>query len=131
MKDYKPHHSGYIYVRVNIKKYALHRLVGLAFIKNVENKLIVNHIDGNKLNNKADNLEWLTSSENNIHAHKIGLTNGHKRKVIQYNLEMIEIQNFNTIKEASEKLSISLSCIKDVLKGNQKSSKGFIFKYLE
>ena len=44
---------------------------------------------------------------------------------------MIEIQNFNTIKEASEKLSISLSCIKDVLKGNQKSSKGFIFKYLE
>ena len=131
MKDYKPHHSGYIYVRVNIKKYALHRLVGLAFIKNVENKLIVNHIDGNKLNNKSDNLEWLTSSENNIHAHKIGLTNGHKRKVIQYNLEMTEIQNFNTIKEASEKLSISLSCIKDVLKGNQKSSKGFIFKYLE
>ena len=131
MHDYKPHHSGYIYLRVNVKKYALHRLVGLAFIDNIENKPFVNHIDGNKLNNNAENLEWITCSENNIHAHKIGLTKGHKRKVIQYNLEMNKIQNFDTIKEASEKLSISLSCIKDVLKGKQKSSKGFIFKYLE
>lgn len=131
MKDYKPHHSGYIYLRVNIKKYALHRLVAYAFIQNPENKLVVNHIDGNKLNNKVENLEWLTCSENNIHAHKIGLTKGHKRKIIQYDLEMNQIQNFHTIKEASEKLSISLSCIKDVLREKQKSSKGFIFKYLE
>jgi hypothetical protein len=47
MKDYKPHHSGYIYLRVNIKKYALHRLIALTFIENPENKLFVNHIDGN------------------------------------------------------------------------------------
>lgn len=131
MKDYKPHHSGYVYLRVNIKKYALHRLVALAFIQNPENKLIVNHIDGNKLNNNVENLEWVTTSENNFHNHKIGLTKGHKRKIIQYDLEMNEINNFDTIKKASEKLSISLSCIKDVLKGKQKSSKGFIFKYLE
>jgi hypothetical protein len=131
MKDYKPHHSGYIYLRVNIKKYALHRLVALAFIENPENKPFVNHIDGNKLNNKAENLEWLTCSENNLHAHKIGLTKGSKREIIQYDLEMNEIQKFNKIKDASEKLSISLSCVKDVLKGKQKSSKGFIFKYLE
>jgi hypothetical protein len=131
MKDYKPHHSGYIYLRVNIKKYALHRLVALTFIENPENKPFVNHKDGNKLNNKADNLEWLTCSENNLHAHKIGLTKGSKREIIQYDLEMNEIQKFNKIKDASEKLSISLSCIKDVLKGKQNSTKGFIFKYLE
>jgi hypothetical protein len=131
MKDYKPHHSGYIYLRVNIKKYALHRLVALAFIHNPENKPFVNHIDGNKLNNTVENLEWLTCSENNIHAHKIGLTKGNKRKIIQYDLEMNEIQKFNKIKDASEILSISLSCIKDVLKEKQKSTKGFIFKYLE
>jgi hypothetical protein len=131
MKDYKPHHSGYIYLRVNIKKYALHRLVALTFIENPENKLVVNHIDGNKINNKAENLEWVTCAENNFHNHKIGLTKGHKRKIIQYDLEMNEICKFDTIKESSKKLSISLSCIKDVLKGKQKNSKGFIFKYLE
>jgi hypothetical protein len=59
------------------------------------------------------------------------LTKGSKREIIQYDLEMNEIQKFNKIKDASEKLSISLSCIKAVLKGKQKSSKGFIFKYLE
>jgi hypothetical protein len=131
MKDYKPHHSGYIYLRVNIKKYALHRLVALTFIENPENKLVVNHIDGNKINNKAENLEWVTCAENNFHNHKIGLTKGHKREIIQYDLEMNEICKFDTIKESSKKISISLSCIKDVLKGKQKSSKGFIFKYLE
>ena len=131
MEDYKPHHSGYIYLRVNIKKYALHRLIALTFIENLEKKPFVNHIDGNKLNNKLENLEWVTCSENNLHSHKLGLNNGHKRKIIQYNLEMNEIQKYNTIKEASENLNISLSCIKDVLKEKQKSSKGFIFKYLE
>ena len=131
MSEYKPHHSGYIYLRVNIKKYALHRLVALAFIENLENKPFVNHIDGNKLNNKVDNLEFVTCSENNLHNYKIGLTNGHKRKIVQYDLEMNEIKKYDTIKEASIISNISLSCIKDVLKTTQRSTKNFIFKYLE
>ena len=44
---------------------------------------------------------------------------------------MNEIKKFNTIKEAGVMLKISYSCIKDVLKEKQKSSKGFIFKYLD
>ena len=131
MSNYKPHNSGYIYLRVNIKKYALHRLVALAFLENKDNKPFVNHIDGNKINNNANNLEWLTCSENNLHNYKIGLNNGHKRKITQYDLEMNEIQKFDTIKEAGVLLNISYSCIKDVLKEIQKSSKGFIFKYLD
>jgi hypothetical protein len=131
MKDYKPHHSGYVYIRVNIKKYALHRIVALTFIENSENKPFVNHIDGNKLNNKLDNLEWVTCSENNLHAHKIGLTKGSKREIIQYDLEMNEIQKFNKIKDASVKLNICYSSIKAVLYKKQKTAGGFIFKYLE
>ena len=131
MSNYKPHHSGYIYLRVNIKKYALHRLVALTFLENIDNKPYVNHIDGNKLNNNVNNLEWVTASENNSHAHEIGLTTGHTRKIIQYDLEMNQIKEFKKIKEASGALNISLSCIKDVLNKKQKSSKGFIFKYLE
>jgi ribosomal protein S25 len=48
MDDYKPHHSGYIYVRVNIEKYTLHRVVAQTFLQNLEKKPFVNHIDGNK-----------------------------------------------------------------------------------
>lgn len=51
----------------------IHRLVAEEFIDNHENKLFVNHIDGNKQNNFASNLEWVTSGENQLHAYKLKL----------------------------------------------------------
>ena len=53
--------------------FRVHRLIALTFIPNPNNKDFVNHIDGNKLNNNVDNLEWATPSENTIHAVKTGL----------------------------------------------------------
>lgn len=51
----------------------VHKLVAIHFIDNPDNKDMVNHIDGNKLNNHYSNLEWCTCSENTIHAFKTGL----------------------------------------------------------
>lgn len=68
--------NGYQYVNLSNKQYLLHRLIATAFIPNPENKPQVNHINGIKSDNRIENLEWVTSSENNIHAFKIGLRKG-------------------------------------------------------
>ena len=55
------------------RTYKIHRLVAENFIPNPENKKEVNHIDGNKHNNHVSNLEWVTTSENRLHAFRTGL----------------------------------------------------------
>jgi hypothetical protein len=60
--------SGYLYVRINDKKYYVHRLVAATFIPNPEDKREVNHKDLCKTNNDVSNLEWTTPSENVRHA---------------------------------------------------------------
>ena len=77
-KIYKPYvRNGYKSLTLNIlghyKQYSVHRLVAMAWIPNPKNKPQVNHIDGNKLNNRVDNLEWNTASENIKHAIRIKL----------------------------------------------------------
>jgi hypothetical protein len=131
MDNYKVNDNGYIRVYIYNKTYALHRLVALAFIENTENKEQVNHIDGNKLNNSVENLEWVTNKENQIHKFKIGLGNNFTRKITQYDLEMNKIKDFNSIAEASKELNIGKSNIQGVLKNSRKTSGGFIFKYLD
>ena len=131
MENYKPHHSGYIFVRVDIIKYALHRIIASTFVQNLEPEInnVVNHIDGNKLNNSAVNLEWTTIKGNNIHNHKCGFIKYHTRQIAQYDLEMNKIKEFGSIVEAAKELGIK--SIKEVLYNHQKTAGGFISKYLD
>ncbi len=94
------------------KKFRVSRLVALSFILNPEDKSDVNHIDGNKLNNNVDNLEWVTRRENIIHAYKVKKTSSkytgvswHKNRFtwqanIFYNGKKKFIGYFNTQEEA-------------------------------
>ena len=75
----KPQHQTTGYYKVTLskngikKQYTIHRLVAKTFLANPENKIEVNHIDGDKLNNNISNLEWTTPKENTRHAIKSGL----------------------------------------------------------
>lgn len=91
--------GGYYQVNLHIEKLSnqklVHRLVGIYFIPNPENKPQINHKDGNKLNNHYTNLEWVSPSENMEHARKNNLVEPGKRKL---NMEKAE-----EIRNSSEK----------------------------
>lgn len=76
---------GYLMVNitVNSKEYnaSVHRLVAETFIPQPEGKNVVNHIDGNKMNNNVHNLEWVTYKENTKHAIETGLFNPKDKSV--------------------------------------------------
>lgn len=91
------------------KTIQVHRLILESFIPNLENKKEVNHKDGNKKNNKLENLEWVTSSENKIHAIKNNLIKyAFGEKVSKAKL------NNNTVKEIKKYLKNKSMLQKDI-----------------
>ena len=124
------HKSGYLWVSIAPKRYLLHRLVAKAFLLNPDNKEQVNHIDGNKSNSCVNNLEWCSHQENQIHKVNSGLSNITK-KIIQYDLQMNKIKEFNSQMDASRELNICDTSISKCCLRKQKTSGGFIFKFNE
>lgn len=88
------HYKGYLCIRLsknNIgKNYMIHRIVAEAFIPNPENKSQVNHINGIKSDNRLENLQWSTGSENVQHAYDTGLAKSATAGKIYTTLEKIE-----------------------------------------
>jgi hypothetical protein len=135
--------QGYSYVSFNEGNVVVHRLVALTFIPNPKNKRCVNHINGIKTDNRVENLEWNTNSENNQHAYtflnKIGSYSGktnelhpQSKKVFQYDLQGNFIKEFPSASEAGRQLKLSYNSICEVCRGNRaKTCGGFIWSYKE
>ncbi|MDX1373760.1 MAG: NUMOD4 domain-containing protein [Nitrososphaeraceae archaeon] len=116
------------YLRVNIynnkgrKTVNVHRLVGLYFVDNPRNMKELNHIDGNKMNNHANNLEWCSRSENIKHAYSNNLKsnkgeNHPRNKLTKKDVKSIRrLLRFSNLthKQISEKFKVDRSTITDI-----------------
>jgi hypothetical protein len=129
MDNYKTNENGYIRVYILKKTIALHRLVAYMFLENPENKEQVNHKDGNKLNNKVENLEWCSNLENQKHKFEIGLGNNFTRKVKQYDLNWNFIKEYDSIVLAAKEMNVSKGTIRGVLIKYRKTAAGYIWRY--
>ena len=131
-KDKNGYHRVNLYYNNRYTTFPIHRLVAIAFIPNPSNYPMVNHKDENKDNNCVSNLEWCTSKYNTNYGTCIErMRHSKMKRVAQYTLDgkLVKIWDSPTTiqRETGWSLyAISLACL-----GVTKTSKGFIWKYLD
>lgn len=127
--------SGYSQIALSIDgevRYKLiHRIVAETFVDNPKQLLEVNHIDENKLNNRATNLEWCTSKYNSNHGTRTSrIRKALSKPVVAVDSTGMVIYKFASTVEAGKK-GFDPCHISSCCRGLRKSHKGFTWKYVE
>jgi len=129
-----------LYKESTHKNHNVHRLVALAFIPK-DGCEFVNHIDGNKVNNKVENLEWCSRSDNQKHAFRMGLQKVNliaareaawkktRKSILQYTIGHDFIKEYVSVSEAAKETGIKRTAISQCLIGNSSQSGGFLWEY--
>ena len=139
------------YKQVNLSKNGkahtcrVHRLIAMAYIPNVENKPCINHINGDRTDNRLENLEWCTKSENALHAYETGLfvitDNMRSASSMNGKTNCVKAQEsnkkpvlhieygifFDSAKEAADSLGIKYANLKYHLKNAVKNKTSLIY----
>ena len=127
--------GGYLLVNLHaggkIRKFYVHRLVCEAFHENPDNKPQVNHLNEDKTDNRACNLEWCTAEENT----NFGTRNERSAKALskpvgQYTLDGELVKIWSSAREAQRQAGFNQSNISKVACGKYKQAYGFIWKYV-
>ena len=125
---------GYEYVILSSKEekhktLTVHRIVAKTFIPNPEEKEDVNHIDGNKLNNNVNNLEWTTTQENIIKRYEIGIDGNNYKRVSQFDKDGNLVGSFRSSYEAERITGISRTNIGGCCRGERLTAGGYVWKF--
>ena len=133
--------DGYEKIHLSRKEYLVHRIIASVFIPNPENKPEVNHKNSIRNDNRVENLEWCTRSENEIHAYRDGrwlelrekakdnllkyAVGALKKKVIQLTLDGEYVAEFESMNEAERQTGINHRNISMVCSGRRNTAGGY------